>query len=254
MSGIPDSEQQRLIERLAAFVEAESRALVSEAKAARDEAESELAETRQRLEAAERAREDAERERDHWRSQADELGKRTAELDREVRALRFEAQVKAAASEASRELAPEPGEEITDVAGAVSLAKIRFPSLRFLPEAVESAAASTYTQPEKVYAAFEALDDLADARVAGSLGRSIKDWLRDRGFEYAAHESQTTMGMYGGERTFRYLGAKITMEEHIKFGIGPDPRLHLRIHLMWHEGESRWLIGHVGRHLTNTKS
>ena len=25
-------------------------------------------------------------------------------------------------------------------------------------------------------------------------------------------------------------------------------------HLAWHEGESRWLIGHVGRHLTNTKT
>ena len=39
-----------------------------------------------------------------------------------------------------------------------------------------------------------------------------------------------------------------------RFGTGMDPRHHLRIHLAWHEGESRWLIGHVGRHLTNTKT
>ena len=62
------------------------------------------------------------------------------------------------------------------------------------------------------------------------------------------------MGMYGDERTYRYGGAKVTMEEHIRFGTGTDPRHHLRIHLAWPEGESRWLIGHVGRHLTNTRT
>ena len=144
---------------------------------------------------------------------------------------------------------------LVDVLGAVERARLRFGTrLHFLPEAIDSASESTSLYPAKVYGALAALDQLAEARKAGPLGKSVKDWLGERGFDYAAHESPTTMKMYGDERTYRYGRARVTMEEHIRFGAGMDPRHHLRIHLAWHEGESRWLIGHVGRHLTNTKT
>ena len=174
------------------------------------------------------------------------------QLQRNFRDMRSGALVNGAASSGQDDVEkPSP----VNVAGAVKIAQLEFPDrLCFLPEAIKSAADSNYLYPDDVYAAFEALAELAGERAAGSLGRRVQDWLRERGFDYAAHESQTTMGMYGGERTYRYGGAKIAMEEHIKFGVGPDPRLHLRIHLWWHDGESRWIIGHVGRHLTNTKT
>ena len=143
--------------------------------------------------------------------------------------------------------------EVASVAGAVEMADRRFGSLVFMREARESAEESNYQQPAKVFQAFEVLDELARRRVDGTLNRSIGDWLRERGFNYTAHESKTTMGKWGGQRTFRYNGAKVTMAEHIKFGIGPDPANHLRIHLTWDDA-GHWLIGHVGRHLTNTKT
>ena len=174
------------------------------------------------------------------------------QLQRNFRDMRAAALVNGAASSGQDDVGkPSP----VNVAGAVKLAQLEYPDrLHFLPEATKSAADSNYLHPDDVYAAFEALAELAGERAVGSLGRRVQDWLRERGFDYAAHESQTTMGMYGGERTYRYGGAKIAMTEHIKFGVGPDPRLHLRIHLWWHDGESRWIIGHVGRHLTNTKT
>ena len=142
-----------------------------------------------------------------------------------------------------------------DVAGAVQMARIRFPArLHFLPKAIESAAESNYRDPEKVLATFEALAKLGDERAAGPLGKRVEEWLREQGITYSPHESQTTMGMFGGERTYQYKNETLTMEPHIKIGIGPNPREHLRIHLTWHEEESRWIIGHVGRHLTNTKT
>ncbi len=142
-----------------------------------------------------------------------------------------------------------------DVAGAVRIARMRFPArLHFLPKAIESAGESNYRDPEKVLATFEALAKLGDERAAGPLGKRVEEWLREQGITYSPHESQTTMGMFGGERTYRYRNETLTMEPHIKIGIGPNPREHLRIHLAWHEEESRWIIGHVGRHLTNTKT
>lgn len=150
-------------------------------------------------------------------------------------------------------LAAEEPSPVT-VVEAVLLASKNFRSLHFLAEASDSAAESPYVYPDRVYATFRALDELADARTAGPLGMSVHDWLKEQGIDYAAHESGTTMGKWGDERTYRYGGARWQMQEHVKFGVGPDPRHHLRIHLAWHEGESRWLIGHVGRHLTNTKT
>ena len=143
----------------------------------------------------------------------------------------------------------------TDVAGAVQIARLRYPArLHFLPKAIEAAGESNYRDPEKVLATFEALAKLGDERAAGPLGKRVEEWLREQGITYSPHESQTTMGMFGGERTYRYKNETLTMEPHIKIGIGPNPREHLRIHLTWHEEESRWIIGHVGRHLTNTKT
>ena len=205
-----------------------------------------------------------EQEKEEWFSKAADLERQVEELraglakkEEELQQVRQNWRLTFSADQANGSGGSESAEEplLVDVLGAVERARLRFGTrLHFLPEAINSAGESTFLYPAKVYGAIEALDQLAEARTAGPLGKSVKDWLGERGFDYAAHESQTTMGMYGDERTYRYGGAKVTMEEHIRFGTGTDPRHHLRIHLAWHEGESRWLIGHVGRHLTNTRT
>ena len=239
-------------------VDEEAAEAVAAERERRQEAESRAQAERSRREAAEAAASDANERREA--SQA-----RVAELERQVSALQQELKqtqenFKTLTSAAPANGAP-TGVEVevedaapADVEGAVRLAKMNFDRLHFLNEAEESARDSLYNQPERVYSTFEALDELAGERAIGSIGRSVEDWLRERGITYSPHESQTTMGMYGGERTYHYGNEMIAMPEHIKFGIGPDPRFHIRIHIYWHEDESRWIIGHVGRHLTNTKT
>ena len=206
----------------------------------------------------------AEREREEWfataaelETQVEGLRARLAAKEDELQQVQQNWRLALGADQANGSGGSESAEEplLVDVLGAVERARLRFGTrLHFLPEAIDSAGESTFLYPAKVYGALEALDQLAEARKAGPLGKSVKDWLGERGFDYAAHESPTTMKMYGDERTYRYGRARVTMEEHIRFGTGMDPRHHLRIHLAWHEGESRWLIGHVGRHLTNTRT
>lgn len=144
--------------------------------------------------------------------------------------------------------------EVGSVADAVKLATQRLTSLRFLPSATESAAQSPYHQPAQVYEAFETLDELAKERRRGPLGRSIEDWLGERGVPYSPHESQTTMGKWGHERQFRDGDRTLTIEEHIKFGADGDPQYHIRIYVAWDEAAQSWIVGHVGRHLTTTQS
>lgn len=216
------------------------------------------AEERRKRIAAQKLAESAERRAENAESRIIELEARL--LDCEAHAEQLSKNLQQLGSAGSRNDFLSPRGEAdsavpTDVAGAVQIARMRFPArLHFLPKAIEAAGESNYRDPEKVLATFEALAKLGDERAAGPLGKRIEEWLREQGITYSPHESQTTMGMFGGERTYRYKNETLTMEPHIKIGIGPNPREHLRIHLTWHEEESRWIIGHVGRHLTNTKT
>ena len=255
-SPAPAAGGRQLVEQLAAALDE-----VLEAGASAD-AEAKLAQSEARAAELEAKLAEVSGERDDLSSKVDglelqlaEVEARADDLEKENRQLNHSLSAhRLAGGEASGERRAESAAEVASVAGAVELADRRFGSLAFLREARVSAEDSNYQQPAKVFQAFEALDELARRRADGTLNRSIGDWLKERGFNYTAHESKTTMGKWGGQRTFRHNGAKITMEEHIKFGIGPDPANHLRIHLTWDDAESRWLIGHVGRHLTNTKT
>lgn len=255
-SPAPAARGRQLVEQLAAALDE-----VLEAGASAD-AEAKLAQSEREREALAGRAAELESERDDLSSKVEGLELRLVEVETEAADLKQENRQlrdslsarRLAGGEASGERRAEGAAGVASVAGAVELADRRFESLVFLREARVSAEDSNYQQPAKVFQAFEALDELAGRRADGTLNRSIGDWLKERGFNYTAHESKTTMGKWGGQRTFRHNGAKITMEEHIKFGIGPDPANHLRIHLTWDDADGRWLIGHVGRHLTNTKT
>ncbi|MEZ4554194.1 MAG: hypothetical protein R3B59_09840 [Dehalococcoidia bacterium] len=195
---------------------------------------------------------EAEDDRDRWRQQAQEFERSNEELNALVR--QHESNWKMIGTASQGDAEPDDELEVRTVAEAVRLASERFESLRFLPSAIESAAMSPYDRPAQVYEAFEALDELTLERLQGPLGKSIDDWLGERGFPYTPRESQTTMGKWGHERQFRDGQRTRTVQEHIKFGADGDPQHHIRIYVTWDDDESRWIVAYVGRHLTTTQS
>lgn len=176
------------------------------------------------------------------------------EQNREVRALNREiASLKAALAGTSASAAPgdDPDDvHIGNVEDAVSRASL-FERLRFLKGAC-SRGANLYERPRDIYDAFVALDELARQRADGGIGGRVEDWLKARGIKYAPKESQTTRS----ERWFfdEVIQEKALFEEHLKFGMGQDPRYCQRIQMAWDADAGEWVIAYVGEHLDNTKT
>lgn len=130
-----------------------------------------------------------------------------------------------------------------------------------LPQAMDSAAESPLEDPRKALTALTLLGRCARERMAALTTETrfvgTKQWFADHREEapwldYAAHESPTTAGKFGGERTFVVNGRSTLMEQHLKIGAG-GVRSTLRIYFTF-DKHGRVVIGHCGRHLTNTKS
>lgn len=137
--------------------------------------------------------------------------------------------------------------EFRTVLEAVKAADASFDGLRFFPTAIESARDSQFTRPCEVYRALEVLAECGEARQRdGALGVVVRDWMAERGVDYAASESEQTEIRHSDERKFYdpkrdfhvYMGA------HIRVG-----RNQVRIHVVWHDAEGKWLVGWVGDHL-----
>ncbi len=143
-------------------------------------------------------------------------------------------------------------EDFNSVEEAVKHAELSLGGLRFLSTALDTARESQFRRPNDVYRAFEALDDCASKLEQGPLGKSVQLWLKDvHNLVYTPTESVTTMGQYGKEREFTDRGKTVEMQSHIKLGGGGnDPQHQMRIHVLWEESESKWLVGHVGEHLS----
>ena len=93
------------------------------------------------------------------------------------------------------------------------------------------------------YEELRKLEDCGLERSAGNLGMSEEDWMFGRGIHFAAGESQATMNKFGSQRQFRDdNGKEVEMQAHIRVR-------DLRIHLLWSNAESRWLVGYFGQHL-----
>ena len=126
-----------------------------------------------------------EQEKEEWFSKAADLERQVEELraglakkEEELQEVRQNWRLTLSADQANGSGGSESAEEplLVDVLGAVEHARLRFGTrLHFLPEAINSAGESTFLYPAKVYGALEALDQLAEAREAGPLGKSVKD-------------------------------------------------------------------------------
>lgn len=197
---------------------------------------------------------------DELRKEKEELSEKNAELEAQL------SEKDSVIEQLNISLLYEPEDEDEDadevppdfdsVYETVEYAK-RMEGLRFFSYAVELAkGASYFPRPSDVYDVFNALNECAQARSKGSLGKHVHEWLAEKNIDYAPHESETTMGKFGSQRTFRddVKGVRRTMPSHIKLGGGLGESRQLRIHLIWDEDENKWLIGYIGRHLRTAQS
>ena len=141
---------------------------------------------------------------------------------------------------------------------AVDMATEKFgDTLLFLKSAYSSADESPYSQPDRVLQALLAMDEVCKVWRESKKNRksmgSFEDAFIARECEYKAKESMTSKGKWGEEYEVTYKGSKASIEQHLALGKG-SPTSCLRIHFLLDEGEGKFVIAHVGRHKTNTKS
>ena len=176
---------------------------------------------------------------------SEDLEKKLNQTRDEFRSFRYSVQYQHHWGEAEPEYQDDPPVFDT-VEDTVVAADQHFDGLRFLDSAFDTAEYCPFERPYEVYEAFSLLHELAVERNQGTLGKSIEDWMKERGCDYSPRESEATMNKYGESRWF----GGILMEAHIKIGSGTANKQHyLRIHFAWGEVEKKFIIGHVGEHL-----
>ncbi len=143
------------------------------------------------------------------------------------------------------------------IAEAVSAATARAKHLKFLPSAAESAVASPYRHPDRVFEALAALEEVAsiwaETVESGKSAGSIRQLFKKRGFEYADDISQTSKGKFGNEYVADYQGRQLDISPHITIG-AKQADTCLSIHWAWDKDERVAIVAHVGRHKSNTKT
>ena len=97
-------------------------------------------------------------------------------------------------------------------------------------------------------------------RVAGVWARNrgssdLRQMLRDEGLGKRVSNfiSRTAKGKWGDDYSFMYKGKSQLFEWHVTLGAGSADTC-ASIHFLPDEVEGKLVIGHVGKHLTNTSS
>jgi transcriptional regulator NrdR family protein len=219
-------------------------------------------------------KEEAAAVRDAWKKKetyktAEELFDEAIEQVKKVEAER-DAFRAALSSRPAPESAAPPAREAARAAwkhviDAVREAERRYPKdLEFHERAFRSAEDSPFATPAKVFRALAALADCArdrrTARARSAKVPGVREWFdrhREKAswLEYKPSESGVTMGKWGAERKFVHAGKTLEMQQHLAIGSG-GPDTTLRIYFCPHPDPARaeFLVGHVGRHPTNTRS
>lgn len=225
-----------------------------------------------RVEAAERQKlfvEKRETGDDFWAdyerdlARLDEAEKKLEELEAENANLRANQQVFfAAGAEGPDELAqPEETKELSfsSVAAAVQAAAKGCKNVEILDSAMSAAEASPFQRPYDIFKALTDLDEIVDAwsknRDEKGSGGDLLQHLRDRGWgkRSSMHISDTTRGKFRSHYEFEYQGKRQLFEPHITIGSG-DPNSCASIHFIFDQERLKMVVGHVGKHLTNTKT
>jgi hypothetical protein len=193
----------------------------------------------------------------------DEAEKRLNEIEAENANLRANQQVfLAAGTGGPDELAQvEEAEELSfsSVSEAAAAAAERCRNLEILQTATSAAEASPFQRPYDIFKALTDLDEIVDAwsknRKEKGSGGDLLQHLRDRGWgkRSSMHISDTSRGKLRCHYEFEYQGKKQLFEPHITMGAG-DPNSCASIHFIFDQERLKMIVGHIGKHLPNTKT
>lgn len=145
--------------------------------------------------------------------------------------------------------------EPTSVLQAVEFAKEDFSKLHFLDSSLSSAAQSPFIRPGEIYETLCTMNKVADVWARNQGGGDLRLMLRDAGLGKRVSNfiSQTAKGKWADEYTFTYDGQPQLFEWHVTLGAGAADTC-ASIHFLPAPHSKKLIIGHVGRHLTNTRS
>ena len=223
------------------------------------------------VEAAQRQRQLSEKKAagdDFWEdyerdlARLDEAREKILELEAENANLRANQQVLFSGALTPDEPEQPPGDEaisVSSVADAVEAAAKRSRNVEFLDTAYTSATESPFQRPFDIFNALTDLDEIVDAwrtqRDEKGSGGDLLQHLRDRGWgrRSSMHISDTTRGKFRTQYEFEYQGKKQLFEPHITIGAG-DPNSCASIHFLFDLQREKMIVGHVGKHLPNTKT
>jgi hypothetical protein len=79
----------------------------------------------------------------------------------------------------------------------------------------------------------------------------VESCRRARGFRYAAHQSEVTMGQYKSDYEITWRGKVVTLKEHVGFGTSRDPRHTIRVAFFFDDRTKKIVVGYVGLHQQN---
>jgi hypothetical protein len=141
------------------------------------------------------------------------------------------------------------------VAEAVEFAKQDFSDLEFLESSTSAAADSPFKRPAEVYQALSQMNviagvwkrnqgngDLRQMLIQGGLGKRVSNFI-----------SPTTLGKWGDEYHFLYEGERRLFSWHVTLGAGSADTC-ASVHFFPDAPAGKLIIGHVGRHLSNTST
>lgn len=122
-----------------------------------------------------------------------------------------------------------------------------------LPEALESASNCPFRSLDRLKECLERLAVYASLR-ATQHGRSAEDFANQAGLGavYRQHISATAIRKYGHEYTVRWNGRPTLLREHLTLGGSCNDRICMSAHFIWDAASGRVVLGHVGRHNSNT--
>lgn len=139
------------------------------------------------------------------------------------------------------------------VAEALEAAEAVFagPNLVFTDRARESAERSAFRRPDEVYAFLEALRDVAATLASGANG-DPHVLLQAHGF-HSKPSHNLTMARHRRFYFMPFEGGEVSLSMHVTLG-SRNQNTCMSIH-WWHDSRGRrFVIGHCGKHLPNTRT
>ena len=185
------------------------------------------------------------------RARADSTSGRRSEA---LKRLRKSSKAAAASSTAAPVVVrPDQGDRFDSVAEALDAAEVEFgcDHLVFTERARESAERSAFRRPDEAYAFFEALHAVAGILASGIHG-DPHDLLQSRGFT-SKPSHHLTMARHHRFYHMRFDGREVDLSQHVTLG-SRNQNTCMSIH-WWHDpARCRFVIGHCGKHLPNTRT